>query len=359
MKHFARALLIVASGLMAAGCDKEENPVKSQVTYQADLAVPYAGYSDSVRVCTWKDDKRAAYSVAFDDATRSSHYLVSAPELEARGMRGTFNLNTKGITDWEPWQKLFDKGHELASHSWSHLRMGDLDEIALHREFSLAKSDLLNHIKGLKEVPSFTFPMGSSSALARAVALQYHRSARAGSGVNAAVLTQEELSRVKGVGVYPPYDMSRFEAPVNEALERGGWVLIYFHTVSAAEESGDTTIPLSFYRAHLDYVKIRADQFWLATQGEAATYLYAREATDPQLTMREERILQITMAAPNLRGEEAGSLSVVVRKPEEWRDHAIVVELDGAILTTIAASPSEQFVCDLPVNKTVWLWARK
>jgi len=347
------------TGLLVFACDKEENPVKSQVTYQADLAVPFAIYGDSVRVCTWKDDKRAAYSVAFDDATRSSHFLVSAPELEARGMRGTFNLNTKGITDWEPWQQLFDKGHELASHSWSHLRMGDLDEIALHREFSLAKNDLLNHIKGLKDVPSFTFPMGSSSALARAIALQYHRSARAGSGVNAAVLTQEELSRVKGVGVYPPYEMSRFETPVDEALERGGWVLVYFHTVSAAEGSGDTTIPLSLFRAHLDYVKARADQFWLATQGEAATYLYAREATDPRLTTREERILQIDMDAPNLRGEEAGSLSVVVRKPEEWRDHDIVVELDGAILATFPASPAEQIVCDLPVNESAWIWARK
>jgi len=338
-------------------CTDKDNPLQSAAAYRTDRAVPFGSYTGSLSLCRWKNDKQAAYSIAFDDATRSSHYLVSAPELEEHGLRGTFNLNTKNLPDWKAWQKLFDKGHEIASHGWSHQRMGELDETTLHVEFSRAKADLLDHIKGLKGVPSFTFPMGSSSALARAIALQYHRSARAGSGVNDAVLTQEELSRVKGIGVYPPYDMNRFNAYAHEAIARGGWVLFYFHTVSAVEESGDTTIPLSLFRAHLDFITARSDSFWFATQGEAATYIYVRSAVTPEVSVKDERVLQVTLKVPAF--QEETSLSVRVTKPEEWLHHRIVIEEDGAILQEYDSSDSAVLVCDLPINRTVWIWARK
>ena len=340
------------------GCTNDKMPTESRLLYQPDLAVPITDDVDSLRICLWRNDKSAAYSIAFDDATRASHYLVSAPELEARGMRGTFNLNTKDIIDWEPWQQLFDRGHELASHGWSHVRMGELDEVALHLEFSRAKSDMLRHTKGLKEVPSFTFPMGSASSLPRAIALQYHRSARVGGGVNAARLSQEELSRVKGIGVYPPYEMSRFEPYIHETIASGGWVLVYFHSVSAAGESGETMIPLSLFKEHLDFIEARAESLWFATQGEVAAYICARAETELIYTIRDGNIVEVLLNAQALREQEA-TLSVLVPKPQEWFDHDIRIETAGVLLKEFKASSAPQMVCDLPVNQTVWIWARK
>ncbi|HPR88760.1 MAG TPA: polysaccharide deacetylase family protein [bacterium] len=359
MKSYCLSALWALTLIALCSCSKDENPVDSPLSYRAEIAVPFADYADTLRICTWRNSRRAAYSIAFDDATRSSHYLVSAPELEARGLRGTFNLNTKDIVDWEPWQKLFDKGHELASHGWSHVRMGELDETTLHAEFSRAKSDLLKLIKGMKEVPSFTFPNGSASPLARAIALQYHLSARVGGGINAANFSQEELSRVNGIGVYAPYVESRFEPFIHQVIAKGGWVLFYFHTVSAAGDSGETTTPLALFRQHLDFVKARSDSFWFATQGEVATYITARTGTELGCAVKEERILAVTLNAPNFREAAETTLSIIVPKPAEWLNHRIVVEEEGAVLSEFGASAAAQLVCDLPVNKTVWIWARK
>lgn len=135
------------------------------------------GYVPSIAVCKWSNDRKAAYTIAFDDS-RKSHYEIAGPELKKRGIVGTFNLNTKNISAWRPWQGLFDDGNEIASHTWSHPMCTEISESDFRTEIRKAIEDIKNNIKGITVIPSFTFPYGASSDAIRKIVLEYHLSAR-------------------------------------------------------------------------------------------------------------------------------------------------------------------------------------
>ena len=324
------------------------------------VAVPLTSIA-APRICTWRQDKTAAYTVTFDDSCRSSHYLVSAPELEARGMRGTFFLNPKGIVDWSPWQKLFDSGHEIASHGWSHLDMTYLDETTLNEEFGNAKNDLLTHIQGMKSVPSFAYPYGNFSTLAQSIAMLYHDNARGKvQTLNAAVLSLKERFSLNGIIPWtPPYQMNLYQSLVDDAINKGSWIILIFHSVSADEESAEGIIPLSLFREHLDYVAGQGAKLWIATEGDVAAYIRARQSATLESSINEQSILEVSILSNQVPANEEVNLTVAIPCPAEWIGHKVVMVADGLVLNEPAVSSNLEIICDVPVNRKVWLWARK
>jgi peptidoglycan/xylan/chitin deacetylase (PgdA/CDA1 family) len=351
---------VTVSGASVTATDFTATAIKASTISKLTEPLTFTG---SPRICTWRQDKTAAYTFTFDDSGRSSHYLVAAPELEAHGMRGTFFLNTRAIRSWSQWQKLFYSGHELGSHSWSHTHMEDLDEKALHKEFGKAKNDLLNNIKGMKSVPSFAYPYGSSSVLVRSIAMLYHsnaRSASRGDGLNAADLSLEEMFFINCTEVSgPPYDMHRLQIAINAAIKNRGWIVTQFHSVGANEESKSGTIPLSLFREHLDYVAGQGDTLWIATQGEVAAYIRARTSATLELSVKEQSILEVSILSVQIPADEEVNLTVAIPRPAVWMKHNIVIEADGLVLSEIAASSDAEIICDVPVNRKVLIWARK
>jgi len=353
------SLTVTVSGESVTDTDFTATAIKASTISKLTEPLTFTG---SPRICTWRHDKTAAYTFTFDDSSRSSHYLVAAPELEARGMRGTFYLNTKRIWNWSHWQKLFYSGHELASHGWSHVHMSDLDEKALHKEFSKAKNDLLNNIKGMKSVPSFAYPYGSSSALARSIAKLYHSNARgasSGNGLNAADLSLEEMFSINCVEASgPPYDMNRLQIAINTVIKNRGWCVTQFHSVGANEESTSGTIPLSLFREHLDYVAAQGDTLWIVTLGEVAAYIRARTSATLELSIKEQSILEVSILSVQIPADEEVNLTAAIPRPA-WTKHNVVIEADGLVLSELAASSDPEIIFDVPVNRKVLIWARK
>jgi peptidoglycan/xylan/chitin deacetylase (PgdA/CDA1 family) len=351
---------VTVSGASVTNTDFTATAIKASTISKLTKPLTFTG---SARICTWRQDKTAAYTFTFDDSGRSSHYLVAAPELEARGMRGTFYLNTKKIWNWSHWQKLFYSGHELGSHSWSHAHMGDLNEKALHKEFGKAKNDLLNNIKGMKSVSSFAYPYGSSSALVRSIAMLYHsnaRSASRGNGINAADLSLDEMFFINCVEASgPPYDMNRLPIALKTAIKNRGWIVTLFHSVGANEESKSGTIPLSLFREHLDYVAGQGDKLWIATLGEVAAYIRARTSATLELSIKEQSILEVSILSIQVPTDEEVNLTVAIPRPAEWMKHNVVIEANGLVLSELAASSDPEIICDVPVNRKVLIWARK
>ena len=79
-------------------------------------------------------------TLTFDDNLKD-HLLVAAPELEARGWRGTFNVITDKIGSdgkymtWDDVRELVRRGHEVTTHCKTHphlvdmLKAGKVDEV--------------------------------------------------------------------------------------------------------------------------------------------------------------------------------------------------------------------------------------
>jgi peptidoglycan/xylan/chitin deacetylase (PgdA/CDA1 family) len=224
----------------------------------------------------WQDNKKAAYTIAFDDS-RPSHFQVVLPELLKRGISGTFYLNTKVIKRWVPWQYMAEMGQEIGSHTWSHVRCSSLTEASFRQELKLAIADLEQHILDVSPVRSFSFPFAAFNDMNKRVIREYHLSARCGGGINSNTITDKELNSLKGIGIYPPYDIDKINSYVDMAIKSGGWIILYFHSVSAKEETSNEKIPLSLFKKHLDYVCSLRDSLWIAPQGDVAEFIQARE----------------------------------------------------------------------------------
>ncbi|MGJ7531447.1 polysaccharide deacetylase family protein [Variovorax sp. GB1P17] len=73
----------------------------------------------SVNALTWPN---GAISLSHDDGWPSQ--LTQATTLESYGFRGTFYLTPGGlpvvVSNASSWQSVFQRGHEVGNHSYSH-----------------------------------------------------------------------------------------------------------------------------------------------------------------------------------------------------------------------------------------------
>ena len=86
--------------------------------------------------------------LSFDDAIRD-HLLIAAPLLEERGWRGVFNIVTDRIGSgeryltWDDVRELIRRGHEVATHTASHVDLVRLldagREAEVRREFAASR----------------------------------------------------------------------------------------------------------------------------------------------------------------------------------------------------------------------------
>lgn len=89
-----------------------------------------AANSPSVSICKFKDDKKAAVCLTFDDGCKD-HLTVAAPLLKKYGYKGTFYIiinrvkpqeNKKKLI-WPEIKQLADAGHEIGNHSMKHYQL--------------------------------------------------------------------------------------------------------------------------------------------------------------------------------------------------------------------------------------------
>lgn len=89
-------------------------------------------------------------TLTFDDALKD-HLLIAAPQLEARGWRGTFNIVTDWIGSkpnmmtWDDARELVRRGHELTTHAKTHPNMVKLDEARIREELELSRDAIADN----------------------------------------------------------------------------------------------------------------------------------------------------------------------------------------------------------------------
>ncbi len=288
------------------------------------LALPVeVSYQGQGEVSYWLGGKRAAVSVAFDDA-RASHWQLAAPTLEEYGFRGTFNLNTGCIRNWEPWIRLFEHGHEIGSHTRSHPDLAKISLDEAEEEMRRSLQDLASGIPGLARVVSFCYPYGSSTPELRAIGSRYFVCQRAINGrsataINCRPVTRSTLSCARGYGVYPPYDSISFGPILDETIRCGGWIIIYWHSLSMDGPFTSTVAPYGLFRDLMDELEQRSDSIWVATQAEIARYVLEREQTRVTVRIQPDgRALAVSLSDV-YTGLPIIPLTVCLRLPRKWQ----------------------------------------
>ncbi len=317
-------LVAIVTFILSLRCDRAVNylsgptqPSEEKVTVEEDFRL-------EIEKAIWKDDLPAAYTIAFDD-TKASHFQIAAPELQDRGIRATFNLNTKYVINWNDWRRLAAVGHEIASHTYSHANCIEITAEELHRELQRAIQDILSNIPEVTRVPSFTYPFGLHTDFTHTIVAQYHLNARRGWGINAPEFPDEGLILVKGIGVYPPFDMNAINAQVDKAIAMRGWILVYFHMISIDGTMEKYIIPVERFFQHIDYVAAISESLWIAPQGEVADYIRMRRSATVTGSIWNHAIIHLSVDHIPTDVYQNLYLTIKMSMPKNWKGHEVVI----------------------------------
>ena len=179
-------------------------------------------------------------SFTFDDAPKSAA-TVGAPILEEYDGRGTFYIAGSLVDQKDDhWAGisagdivgLHRRGHEVACHTFSHLRATGLDAAAIAAEIDKNRRYLLSLDSSIK-VENFAYPYGQGSLPRKRQLSQAFRSSRGiVPGVNSGTVDLHYLRAMPLI----ERDIERdsVDRAFDEAVASNGWLIFYRHDVEAA-----------------------------------------------------------------------------------------------------------------------------
>ncbi|WP_158501993.1 polysaccharide deacetylase family protein [Vitiosangium sp. GDMCC 1.1324] len=212
-------------------------------------------------------------SLNFDDGLATQ--LSAAAMLVARGMRGTFFINsaplgTSGHLTLAQVRGLQDAGHEIGGHTLTHPHLTSLSASEQRREICDDRAALLN--AGLR-VTSFAYPFGDKDSTTRQIVIDCnYNSARESGGLR----TPTSCSGCPFAEPVPPSDpyavrthgsvqstttLADLQGYVTRAEQAGGWVPIVFHHICGPCDPPQTySIAPATLTAFLDWLVPRASR---------------------------------------------------------------------------------------------------
>ena len=184
-------------------------------------------------------NRRPMVSFTFDDTPKSAA-AVGVPILEARDARATFYVAGGLVDKWSGhWDgisgdeivALHRRGHEIACHTFSHMRTTDLGAAALAGEIE----DNRRYLSGLDpsiRLENFAYPYGLGSVLRKGqLGKIFHSSRGIVPGVNAGVADLQFLRASPLID--RDIDRDGIDRLFDQAVASNGWLIFYSHDVAA------------------------------------------------------------------------------------------------------------------------------
>jgi peptidoglycan/xylan/chitin deacetylase (PgdA/CDA1 family) len=365
-------LLVYVPALFLSACAAMPEPAPPE---PPALALPPEPVAElpwiNVQPARWYGNSQAACSITFDDGTLDQ-YLLAAPELEARGIRGTFFIITgpraEGIwTDgklerqlfsWDQVRDLHARGHEIASHTATHVDLKAYPQQA-EAEIGMAYESLSRELSLFSHF-SLGWPYWRSSPSANDQARKFHFAARAGGiqgssgspGLGGSNGTAPDDYMMIGSRAILSTDTLARLAPLFEEVHgNGGWFVPSFHGINdgliPSMTLGWEALSLETYRELLD--GLASYGFWFAPFGQVARYAIQRDMLELQIWQSEEglRIHYSGKLDPAIFDH---NLTLVIELPKGYRLGTIIDSGSGRLLSFQPGRSTSvrRYLMDLP-----------
>jgi len=181
-------------------------------------------------------NKRPIVSFTFDDFPQSAA-RCAGPILERHGMRGTFyaagglcGQTIDGIAyyDSADLAALSAAGHEIACHTFAHVRVSSLGAAALAEDIERNAACLRG--QGVPVLENFSYPFGAVSPAAKlALQRRFHSCRGIKPGINAGTA---DLGLLRATSLYGNAVDPRIVDLIGRAVASNGWLIVYTHDVS-------------------------------------------------------------------------------------------------------------------------------
>jgi peptidoglycan/xylan/chitin deacetylase (PgdA/CDA1 family) len=270
-----------------------------------------AGDDTGTTVARWKDDKKAAFMLMFDDNC-PTHIKNAIPELKKRNFVGTFYIvpGQKGL--WTPAREktLVESGMVLANHTFNHTGAPDL--AGLDEEFKKC-SEVINKLTPNGDRPhlvSFGTPGGLKPGMWTITKPEFQ-----------AILDKYNLiDRPPFMGAAIHYKTAKdMTNVVDDAIAKSKAGYIVFHGVG-----GDWLFPpMADYLALLDHLVSKQDQVWIADHISVHKYQTEQKTAEVKVVEKNDKQIKLTLASqadPKLYDQP---LTLITQVPAAWKKCAV------------------------------------
>lgn len=270
-------------------------------------------------ICLWKDGKIAPISFTVDDN--------SAPDVpwwlemaDRHGIRVTWFIISDRVTggfggDWALWKSVLSKGHDVQSHSHTHLRGFDTPEWpGIDWEYAESKRVIEANLPGHR-VRFIAYPGGAKpDPNDRNVAAKHYAGARGVTGtlVSPAVMDYLETRAITENSFDNPKapwaDFKRALDPADKLYR--AWGIYIYHGVK------DKTPERPLFQ----FIDANKDKLWLSLYAE--TSLYSQQRDTATLVTKERGTDRIVLSLTDRMDDAVFDypLTVKVRLPDAWKN---------------------------------------
>jgi hypothetical protein len=298
-------------------------PVKSRFEV-TDRAWPEKAGDASV--CLWKDDAIAALSLTVDDNTAPDHPWWL--EMSAKhGLRVTWFVITGRVSKdnayfgtWEGFRKLLAAGHDVQSHTVTHLHKDEAGWGGVEWEYAESKKALETNLPGHRAL-ALAYPGGQNSSLNDpSIAAKYYLGCR---GTTGSMNPADRINylQTNSLGALN-LDESPFESQnLKAALEKGAaknkslyraWYCAHFHQVKP--EAREKTEKAFAYVSE----KVKAGELWLGLFAEVIRYGQERDSATVKTVEAGAQQVRLALADGVEDARFDFPLTLKVRLPDGW-----------------------------------------
>jgi peptidoglycan/xylan/chitin deacetylase (PgdA/CDA1 family) len=183
-------------------------------------------------------NERAMVSFTFDDFPESAAD-VGVPILDRHAAKATFYVSGSQVGKWsDHWQgvaadkivELHRLGHEIACHTFSHVRATDLDATRLAAEIEENHRYLLG-LEPSMRIENFAYPYGLGSVWRKTQLAKTFRSSRGIiPGINSGMVDLQYLRSTPLTNHH--IDEARIDRIFDALVDTNGWLIFYGHDVA-------------------------------------------------------------------------------------------------------------------------------
>jgi hypothetical protein len=304
----------------------------------------FANNDGASYMAKWKGNAQAAYSITIDDNGQGDMRNVQASILEEYGIRGTFNIITGALASdpvkSQMFLDIFNRGHELASHTVTHSHLNGANIDLIWSELSESKL----FIEELTGAPCITYgaAYGDLDPNIIEVAQELYTSARGVTiGINGTA--EGNIWKLKTAPRPTPWGatwtneeyLANLQQYAEDVLAVEGWGVDMWHNLTDDPNvpSSGPAVNETVLRTHL--AELASDyehRLWIAPQGQVARYYLERKETTINSYTISDHIILVDLLFDGDRRIFNEPLTIITPIPKHWLNGDLTVMQRGSLL---------------------------
>ena len=318
-------------------------------------------------LCLWHNDRLAAFSFTIDDNCAPDHpWWIE--QAETYGFKITWFIITGRASTggywgtWDGWNKLRAAGHDIQSHTVTHLHPEKPEWRSVNWEYADSIRQIEENMPGHK-VLTLAYPGGKQSKMnSREIAAKYYIAGRGTRGVLNGP-NKIDYFNVSATGsLHVNNDVKAQWANVRNLLDKAryrgmhyrGWGVFLSHGVKAPQKEALAKL--------FDYIKANREKLWLGTFTDVARYGQQRDTATLKVSNADDAEVRFKLTDTVDDKLFDYPLTVKVRVKDTWQtvaatqgDKAVeakVIEHDGGKFALVQAIPDRGEVVLKPSGAT-------